>query len=38
MTYVFVVQEMYGLIVDNLSYEPKMIIGHIQQTYHYIIS
>jgi hypothetical protein len=29
---------MYGLIVDNLVYEPKMIIRHIQQTYHYNIS
>src|SRR5437868_14831085 len=29
---------MYGLIVDNLSYEPKMIITHIERTFKYTIS
>src|SRR5438128_11177346 len=29
---------MYGLIVDNLSYEPKMIIRHIERTFKYTIS
>jgi hypothetical protein len=38
MAYALVAQEMYGLIVDNLDYEPKMIIRHIQQTYHHTIS
>src|SRR6266498_2763033 len=34
----FIANEMYGLIVDNLSYEPKMIIGHIEWTFKYTIS
>jgi hypothetical protein len=38
ITFVFVAQEMYGLIIDNLAYEIKMIIRHIQRTYHYTIS
>jgi len=38
MTSSFVANEMYGLIVDNLTYEPKMIIRHIQRTYKYTIS
>ena len=29
---------MYGLIVDNLAYEAKMIIKHIERTYKYTIS
>ena len=29
---------MYGLIIDNLAFEPKMIIKHIERTYHYSIS
>ena len=29
---------MYGLIVDNLAYEPKMIIRHIERTFKYTIS
>jgi predicted Kef-type K+ transport protein len=33
ITYDFVAIEIYGLIVDNLAYEYKMIIRHIQQTY-----
>ena len=34
----FIANEMYGLIVDNLSYEPKMIIRHIERTFKYTIS
>jgi hypothetical protein len=34
----FVSQEMYVLIVDNLNYEPRVIIRHIQRTYKYNIS
>jgi hypothetical protein len=30
ITYDFVAIEIYGLIVDNLAYEYKMIITHIQ--------
>jgi 4-alpha-glucanotransferase len=30
--------EMYGMIVANLSFEPKSIIRHIQETYKYTIS
>ena len=26
---------MYGFIMDNLNYEPKMIVRHIEQTYQY---
>ena len=29
ITSVFIANEMYGLIVNNLAYEPKMIIRHI---------
>ena len=29
---------MYGLIVNNLAYEPKMIIRHIERTFKYTIS
>ena len=29
---------MYGFIMDNLNYEPKMIVQHIEQTYQYTIS
>jgi hypothetical protein len=29
MTSNFVAQDMCRLIVDNLNYEPKMVIGHI---------
>jgi hypothetical protein len=29
---------MYGMIVDNLSFEPKSIIRHIQEKYKYTIS
>ena len=34
----FVVKQIYGLIMDNLNYEPKMIVRHIEQTYQYTIS
>ena len=29
----FVAKQMYGFIMDNLNYEPKMIVRHIDQTY-----
>jgi len=29
---------MYGFIMDNLNYEQKMIVRHIEQTYQYTIS
>ena len=29
----FVAKQMYGFIMDNLNYEPKMIVRHIEQTY-----
>ena len=38
MTSVFVAQEMYGLIMDKLDYEPKLIVRHIEQKYQYTIS
>ena len=31
-------KQMYGFIMDNLNYEPKMIVRHIEQTYQYSIS
>ena len=34
----FVAKQIYGLIMDNLNYEPKMIVQHIEQTYQYTIS
>src|SRR6266542_868601 len=34
----FIANEIYGLIVDNLSYEPKMIIRYIERTFKYTIS
>src|SRR6185312_10785777 len=34
----FVTKQIYGLIMDNLNYEPKMIVRHIKQTYQYTIS
>ena len=27
----FVAKQMYGFIMDNLNYEPKMIVRHIEQ-------
>jgi hypothetical protein len=30
MIYAFVTDKMYGLIIDNLVYQAKMIIRHIQ--------
>ena len=29
----FVAKQIYGLIMNNLNYEPKMIVRHIEQTY-----
>jgi hypothetical protein len=37
MIFVFVANEMYGLTVDNLAYQHKIIISHVQQTYQYTI-
>jgi len=34
----FVAKQIYGLIMDNLNYESKMIVRHIEQTYLYTIS
>ena len=34
----FVAKQIYGLIMDNLNYEQKMIVRHIEQTYQYTIS
>src|SRR4029079_15513742 len=34
----FVAKQIYRLIMDNLNYEPKMIVRHIEQTYQYTIS
>ena len=34
----FVAKQMYGFIMDNLNYEPKIIVRHIEQTYQYTIS
>ena len=34
----FVAKQIYGLVMDNLNYEPKMIVRHIEQTYKYTIS
>jgi len=34
----FVAKQMYGLIMDNLNYEQKIIVRHIEQTYQYTIS
>src|SRR6266540_2670643 len=38
LTSAFIANEMYGLIVDNLAYEPKMIFKHIERTFKYTIS
>src|SRR5438128_4154379 len=38
LTSAFIANEMYGLIVDNLAYEPKMIMKHIERTFKYTIS
>src|SRR5881396_3637361 len=38
LTSAFIANEMYGLIVDNLAYEPKMIIKHIERSFKYTIS
>ena len=34
----FVAKQIYGLIMDNLNYEQKMIVRHIEQTYQYTIT
>ena len=34
----FVAKQIYVLIMDNLNYEQKMIVRHIEQTYQYTIS
>ena len=33
----FVAKHIYGLIMDNLNYEQKMIVRYIEQTYQYNI-
>jgi len=38
MTFAFIPNEIYGLIVDNLLYEPGSIVRHIERTYKYTIS
>jgi hypothetical protein len=38
LTSQYIANEMYGLIVANLSFEPKSIIRHIQEKYMYTIS
>jgi hypothetical protein len=34
----YIANEMYGMIVANLSFEPKSIIKYIQEKYKYTIS
>ena len=34
----FIARHMYGLIIDKMDYEPRLIIRHIEQTFHYTIS
>src|SRR6185312_17502505 len=34
----FVAKQIYGLIMNNLNYEQKIIVRHIEQTYQYTIS
>jgi GTP1/Obg family GTP-binding protein len=38
LTSQYIANEMYGMIVANLSFEPKSIIRHIQEKYKYTIS
>ncbi|XP_040379866.1 uncharacterized protein LOC121054425 [Oryza brachyantha] len=38
MTSAFIATEMYGAVVNNLGYEPKSIIRHIEEKYNYTIS
>ena len=38
ISYNFIAKQIYGSIMDNLNYEPKLIVRHIEQTYQYIIS
>ena len=34
----FAAKQIYVSIMDNLNYEPKIIVRHIEQTYQYTIS
>jgi hypothetical protein len=34
----YIANEMYGMIVENMSFEPKSIIRYIQKKYKYTIS
>ena len=34
----FIARHVYGLIIDKMDYEPRLIIRHIEQTFHYTIS
>jgi hypothetical protein len=34
----YIANEMYGMIVENMSYEPKSIVRYIQEKYKYTIS
>ena len=38
MTSTFVAQQIYGLVLDKLDYEPKLIVRHIEQNFQYTIS
>nr|AAX95097.1 transposon protein, putative, mutator sub-class [Oryza sativa Japonica Group]ABA91665.1 transposon protein, putative, Mutator sub-class [Oryza sativa Japonica Group] len=38
ITCAFVASEMYAHVIDNLTYEPRSIIRHIEETYKYTIS
>ena len=38
ITSAFIARHMYGLIIDRMDYEPKLMISHIEQTFHYTIS
>ena len=38
ITSAFIASDMYRMIIENLTYEPRMIIRHIERTYKYTIS
>jgi hypothetical protein len=38
LTSQYIANEMYGTIVENLSYEPKSIIRYLQEKYKYTVS
>jgi hypothetical protein len=38
LTSQYIANEMYGMIVENISYKPKSIIRYIQEKYKYTIS